>query len=111
MSNRNPTLLSGILTVLILFMIAILAMLIQIIALNGVMDKRALVAMSILLVGQGIVLFLGWKFSGWACRSLITKFNFSGVAAVALTVLATSGLGAITSFVLIVCSILLAGIR
>jgi hypothetical protein len=103
--------LSRIITLLILLVMGVLSMLIQMIALNGVMDNRAMVAMGILFLSQAVVMVLAWKFVGWAFQILTTKFNFNYFPATALAVLTTTGLGAALFFVLIIFSILLAGIK
>lgn len=111
MSNRTASTLSVILSLLLLFIFAILMVIFEMIALNGVSESKGLAALGISLtcLGAGAILIgvLAWK----TTALLIAKFNLNPILAVLLSV--TLGLlvsGAIT-FLAVLVSIPLAGIQ
>ena len=111
MPTKTPATLSAILTVLLLIFLAVVSLLLQMIALNGVSEQQGATAMGISLGCQGIVLLLLAIFAARATRFLITKVNWNSILAVATTVLVATVIGGTISFLSTIISIPIAGIR
>jgi len=71
---------------LLLILLAVPALLFEMVVLNGARERQGLTAMGISLACQGIVVILAGIFARWLTNLLITKFNWNTVLAVALTV-------------------------
>ncbi|MDQ2692424.1 MAG: hypothetical protein M3Y68_10365 [Chloroflexota bacterium] len=111
MSTRSPAAVSAILTVLLLVFLAVVSLLLQMVALNGFSERQGVTAMGISLGCQGIVLLLLALLAARATRFLITKVNWNSMLAVATTVLVATVIGGTISFLSIIISIPIAGIR
>jgi hypothetical protein len=110
-SNKTASSVSVILTVLLLVIFAVLALVFEMVALNGVGERQGMTALGISLIchSAGAIL-LGIL----ACRSthlMITKFNLNQVLAATLTVMLGMLAGGTISFLSVLISIPLAGIR
>lgn len=111
MSNKTPSTLSAILTVLVLIWMAILLLLLQMVGLNGASERQSLTAMGISLACQSIVIiFLGMS-AARLTSFLIAKVNWNGILAMVITVVLTTTIGGTISFLVSVIAIPLAGIR
>lgn len=111
MPYRNPAIISTGLTVLVLIFVTIVAILAQMVVLNGAGERQGTLALGISLLIQGA----GWIFSGmlaWRLtRALITKYGWHRLLAVAVAVAAGLLLGGTLAFVSMIVAIPLAGIR
>jgi hypothetical protein len=108
--NRTASILSGLLTAVILILLAILSVFMQMVMLNGVSEPQGLSGMSISLLCQGISLSLAVIFSRWLSNLLMVKFNLNALLAVLIAVIVSTGLGGLISFLSIIVAIPLAEI-
>jgi membrane protease YdiL (CAAX protease family) len=111
MSNRSPATISAILTVLILIFLAIVFLLLQMVALNGVSERQGLTAMGLSLGCQSLVIILLATLAARATTFLITKVEWNSILAVATTVLVAGTIGGVVSFLVSIVAIPVAGIR
>lgn len=111
MPARTPATVSVILTVLVLLFLAVVSLLLQMVALNGVSEQQGFTALSISLGCQGMVLILLAIFAARATRFLIVNVNWNSILAVATTVLVATVLGGAISFLSTIISIPIAGLR
>ena len=111
MPNKTASLISGVLTFIILILLAILSVFIQMLALNGVSENQGFNAMSISLICQSVGLILSILIARWLSNLLIVKFNLNVFLAVLIAVIIAAGLGGLISFLSIIVAIPLAGIR
>jgi hypothetical protein len=111
MSNRSPATISAILTVLILIFLAIVFLLLQMVALNGVSERQGLTAMGLSLGCQSLVIILLATLAARATTFLITKVEWNSILAVATTVLVAGTIGGVVSFLVSIIAIPVAGIR
>jgi hypothetical protein len=111
MSIRTASILSTVLSVLLLLIFAVLAVIFELIALNGVSESQGMRAIGISLacLGVGAILLglLAWN----ATAFLIQKFSLNPVLAVTLTTALALLVGGTISIISIFISIPLAGIR
>ena len=111
MPSKTPAIISTIVTILLLLVFAVLSVLAQMLALNGASERQGMTAMGISLgcQGMGVILagILSWRLTYLA----IQKFNWNRILAVAVSVIAGVIFGAAISFLSIIISIPLAGIR
>ncbi|HET6596233.1 MAG TPA: hypothetical protein VFG81_11450 [Anaerolineales bacterium] len=110
MSNRSPATIAAILTVLILILLAIVFLLLQMIALNGVSERQGLTAMGLSLGCQSIAVILLATLAARATTFLITKAEWNSILAVVVTVLIASVMGGVISFLASIITIPVAGI-
>jgi hypothetical protein len=110
MSTRTASILSVTLSILLLGIFAVLAVIFEIIALNGASESQGIMAISISLacLGAAAILLgvLAWK----ATALMITKLNMNPVLAVTLTVAMAMLASGLLSFLSILVSIPLAGV-
>jgi hypothetical protein len=111
MPNKTPAIISTILTVLLLIVLAVLSLLFEIVALNGASERPGVTAMGISLICQGVGIILLGILAGRVTNLMITKFNWNKTLAVVIAVIVGTALGGLISFLSIVISIPLAGIR
>jgi hypothetical protein len=111
MSPRSPATISAILTVLILIFLAIVFLLLQMVALNGVSERQGLTAMGVSLGCQSLVIILLAALAARATTFLVTKAEWNSLLAVAVTVLGASVMGGVIAFLSSFISIVVAGIR
>jgi membrane protease YdiL (CAAX protease family) len=111
MSNRSPATISAILTVLILIFLAIVFLLLQMVALNGVSERQGLTAMGLSLGCQSLVIILLATLAARATIFLITKVEWNSILAVAVTVMVAGTIGGVVSFLVSIVAIPVAGIR
>jgi hypothetical protein len=110
MSSKSPAAISAILTVLILVFLAIVFLLLQMIALNGVSERQGGIAMGLSLGCQSLVIILLAALAARATTFLITKAEWNSILAVVVTVLIASVMGGVISFLASIIAIPVAGI-
>ena len=111
MPNKIPVLIAGLLTFVILILVAVLSIVTQMLVLNGTRQSQGFNAMSVSLICQSAGLFPAIILTRWLTNFLITKYNWSNILAIPVAVAAGTALGGITSFLSIIISTLEAGIR
>lgn len=111
MPNKTPALASAILTIILLIIFGVLSVFTQILVLNGVSESQGITAMGVSLVCQGAGAILAAVFAAWLTNLAITKFNWNNILAVVIAVIAGTLLGGVISFLSIIISIPLAGVR
>jgi hypothetical protein len=111
MSSRTASILAAILSILLMLIFAVLAVIFELIALNGANESQGMSAIGISLtcLGAGAILLgvLAWKVTGL----LITRFNLNPILAVTLIVALAMLVAGTISILSIFVSIPLAGIR
>ena len=111
MPTRTPATISAILTIVILVLLALVFVLLQMVALNGVSERQGFTAMGVSLACQGIVMILLGILAARATTFLITRVEWNSVLAVVVTVLIATILGGVIAFLSSFISIAAAGIR
>ena len=111
MLNKTAVIISTISTIILLVIFAILSVFTQMLVLNGVNESQGLTAMGISLVCQGAGAILAAAFAAWLTNLVITKFNWNNILAIVIAVIAGTLLGAVISFLSVIISIPLAGVR
>lgn len=111
MLSKTPAIISVILIILLLIIFGILSILFEILALNGASESQGVTAIGISLVCQGAGMILIGIFAWWLTNLLISKFNWNKVVAVILAVISGTLLGAGITFLSLIVSIPLAGIK
>lgn len=111
MSTKTPAMIATGLTILLLVIFAILALAFEMVALNGVSERQGLTAMSLSLVchSAGAILLgiLAWRSTNF----MIAKFKLNQILAVVFTVMLGFLTAGAISFLSVMISIPLAGIR
>jgi hypothetical protein len=111
MPNKTPAVISAVLTFVLLIVLAILSVLLEMLALNGASESQGMTAMGTSILCQGVgalvLAFVSWRLT----NLLITKFEWKAFVAVIAAVFAGLLLGTGLSFLSIIISIPLAGIR
>ncbi|HET9912336.1 MAG TPA: hypothetical protein VFQ13_10630 [Anaerolineales bacterium] len=108
---KTPAAISATLTIVILTLLAIVFVLFQMVALNGAGERQGMTAMGIALGCQSIVIIFLGLFSARATNFLITKVGWDRILAVIVTVLVTTSIGGMISFLATIIAIPAAGIR
>ncbi len=111
MTSKTLSSISGLLTFFILIAIAVVSVFVQMMVLNGVSESQGFNAMSISLICQSVGLFPAIILARWLPNFLITKFNWNKILAVLIAVFAAVLLGGLTSFLSVIVSTLLEGIK
>ncbi len=111
MKNKTPAILSVVLSVFLLIVFAVLSILFEMLALNGASESQGMTAIGISILCQGVTTILAGIFAWWLSNLLISKFNWNKILAVVITVLLITTIGAVISFLSIIVSIPIAGIR
>ena len=111
MPSKVPAIISGLSTLIILILVAILSVFVQMLVLNGASESQGFNAMSISLICQSVGLFPAIILARWLTNLLITKYNWNTILAILVAVVAGTTLGGVTSFLSIIISTLAAGIR
>ena len=111
MSNRTASIVSTILSLLLLVIFAILAIVFEMIALNGAGESQGVTAfgisMACLVAGAILLGLLAWKVTA----ILITKLSLNPILAITLTVALGMLVSGLIAFLSILIAIPLAGIR
>lgn len=111
MPTKTASLVSVILSVLLLVIFAVLTLFFEMVLLNGASERQGLTAMGITLLCQAagavVIGALAWK----STSLLITRFNLNSVLAVVIAVILAVLAGGVFSFLALIVSIPLAGIR
>lgn len=111
MTNRAPSIISGLLTFVLVILISVAFVFGQIVLLNGVSESKAFNALSIAVVCQSVGLLFAVILARWLPNFLITKFNMNAFLTVIIAVIAAVGLGALLSFLAIIVGTLATGIK
>ena len=111
MSTKSPATISAVLTVIILIFLAIIFLLLQMVALNGVSERQGMAAMGISLGCQSLVIILLATLAARATTFLITRVEWNSILAVAVTVFVAVTMGGVISFLASILAIPVAGIR
>ena len=111
MPNKTPAVISVILTILLLIVFAIVSVLFEMLALNGASESQGMTAMGISLLCQGVGAVLLGIFAWWLTNLLISKFNWNKIIAVVVTIFLGTTIGTGISFLSLIISIPIAGIR
>ena len=111
MPDKKPAIISVVLTVILFIVLGILSVLVQMLALNGASESQGMTAMGISLVCQGVGAILVGGFAWWLTNLLLSKFNWNKVLSVAIAVISGLLLGGLLSFLSIIISIPIAGIK
>ncbi|MCE9647094.1 MAG: hypothetical protein K8S20_13920 [Chloroflexi bacterium] len=109
--NKTPVRIAAVITMILLFFVAVLSVLLEMVALNGASEKQGMFAIgtSLLCNGLGIVLF--GLFSGWFTKFVMARFNWNPTLAVVIAVAAGVIIGSAASLLSLMLSIPLAGIQ
>ena len=111
MPTKTASLVSVILSILLLVVFAVLTLFFEMVALNGASERQGMTVMGITLLchAAGAVLLgsLAWK----STSLLVTRFNLNSALAVVITVILAVLAGGLFSFLALVVSIPLAGVR
>ncbi len=111
MPNKTPAVISTLLTAFLLIVFGIVPILVLMLTLNGASEKQGTTAMVIAFVCQGagtiLTVIFTWRFT----KFLISKFNWNSIVVVIAAVFLGVLFGTGISFLAILISILLAGIR
>lgn len=111
MSAKTPAMISAVIAVVLLVLFAAVSVLLQMVALNGVSESQGVTAITLSLVCHGAATLLLAAAAWWLTHSLISRFNLNNFAAVLITVMVSMLAGGTISFLSIIISIPLAGIR
>jgi hypothetical protein len=111
MSQRTASIVSVVLNLLLLLIFAILASIFAIIALNGVSESQGTAALGISTACLGVWAILLGVLSWKLTALLITRFNLNPVLAILLAVIFGMLVSGVISFLVILVSIPMAGIR
>ena len=111
MPNKTPAIISTVLTILLLIVFGVLSIFAQMLALNGVGERQGMTAMGISFACQSVGVILAGILSWRLTNLVINKFDWNRMLAVAVSVIAGVIFGAAVSFLSIIISIPLAGIR
>lgn len=111
MPNKTPAIISAGLTVILLIIFGVLSVFTQMLVLNGVNESQGMTAMGVSLVCQGAGAILAAVSAGWLTNFVMAKFNWNNILAVTVAVIAGTLLGVVISFLSVIISIPLAGIR
>ncbi len=98
------------LTALLLTVLAILFMLVQMLALNGVSERQGTTALGLSLACQGVSILLSGGLAFGLSRLFVERFNWNKILAVVLAVVAGTALGLGLSLVSIFVGMLATGI-
>jgi len=110
MSNKRPSLISGILTIVLLTLIGLVLLFVELIALNGFSTREGMIALGTAFTCQTVTIILAGVFAGWLTRLVITKFNWNSILVVVMAVVAGTFLGGVISFLAVIFSIMLVGV-
>ncbi|MBC7879170.1 MAG: hypothetical protein H7Y59_18530 [Anaerolineales bacterium] len=109
--NKAPAIVSVVLTIIILIIFGILSILFELLAANGATESQGMTAIGISLACQSVGAILIGIFSWWLTNLLILKFNWNKIIAVILAVISGILLGVGISFLSLIISFPLAGIK
>jgi hypothetical protein len=111
MTSKMPAVISVVLTTILLIVFGIVSVLFEMLALNGASENQGITAMGISLACQGVgAILIGvlvWRLT----NLFISKFNWNKIAAVVVTVLLGTMIGTGISFLSLIISIPVAGVR
>lgn len=109
--GRKPETLAAVLTTALLIFLAVLFTLLQLLVLNGAGERQGLTAMGISLGCQSIVVIGLSALAARAARFLTARLAWDGILAVAVAVTGAAMIGGTISFLSMILSIPIAGIR
>lgn len=111
MSTRTPSLIAAVLTVVVLVFTSGLFLFGELVLLNGVSERQGTVALGTSVICQGIGLILAAILASWLTQTVISRFKLHVALAVILSVIAGIMLGGLITFLSLMVSIPIAGIR
>lgn len=112
MPNKGPTIISAVATLILLALTGFLIFVVQMVALNGVIDEsKVFRSLGLGVVCQGLSMLLAAGFAGWFTSTLIRRFDWSQSAATIAAVILATLLGISISLLSTVLSIPIAGIH
>ena len=111
MTSKTPAIISAALTIILLILFGILSVLTQMLVLNGASERKGITAMGVSLLCQGAGAILAAVLAAWLTNLGITKFNWNSILAVVIAVIAGTIFGTVISFLSVIISIPVAGIR
>jgi len=111
MRNKMPAVISVILAILWLVVFAVVSVFFEMLALNGASESQGMTALSISIICQSVGAILVGIFAWWLTNLLISKFNWGKAIAVIVTVFLGAVFGTGISFLAIIISIPMAGVR
>ena len=111
MPGRTPSIIAGLLTFLILIVLGLVFVFGEIVLLNGASESEGFKALSISVICQSVSLILSVILARWLANHAITKFNWNNSLAVVTATTVGVLLGGGISFLSIILSVLMAGIR
>jgi hypothetical protein len=98
-------------TGIILILLAVLFILLQMVVLNGTGEGQGITAMGISLACQGAVILMAGIFARWLAHFLIARAEWSHNMAIIGAVILAASVGGAMSFLAMILSIPVAGIR
>ena len=111
MPGKKPSIIAALITFLILIVLGIVFVFGEIVLLNGASESEGFKALSISVICQSVSLLISVILTRWLAKITIMKFNWNNVLAVVTATTAGVLLGGGISFLSIIISILMAGIR
>ena len=111
MQNKTPAVIAVLATILLLVVFAILSVLFEMLALNGASESQGLTAIGISLLCQSAGAVLIGISVWWLTNLLISKFNWGKVIAVIVVLFLGTVIGTGLSFLALIISIPIAGVR
>lgn len=111
MLNKSPPAISAALTVLLLVLLAIVLVLLQMVVLNGASERQGLTAMGVMLGCQSLVVILFATVAARVTTFLISKGGWDSIPAIIMAVIVTTIIGGATSFLSMIVSIPVVGLR
>ena len=111
MTDKTPAIISILITTVLLIAFGIVSILFEMLALNGANESQGSTAMGISLLCQGVGAILIGMFVWWLTNLLISKFIWNKVVAVVAAVFFGTVIGTGISFLSLIISVSLAGVR
>lgn len=111
MSNRTPAILATTITIGLLIVTAILSILLEMLALNGVSESQGVTAMGTSLICQGVGAILAGGLAFALTNLFVNKLNWNKILSVVLAVVAGTVLGVGLAFASSLFSMIVAGVR
>ncbi len=111
MQTKTPAITSVVITTLLLFVLVILSALLTMLTLNGASEKQGATALAVSLGCNGLGMILAGIFANWFTKLAITKFNWSSILAVIVSVITSTGMGGVMIFISFFIAVLSSGVR
>jgi hypothetical protein len=111
MTSTRPATVAAVSTGIILILLAVLFILLQMVVLYGASERQGITAMGISLACQGAVILMAGIFARWLAHFLIARAEWSHNMAIISAVVLAASVGGAMSFLAMILSIPVAGIR